>query len=364
MQRVRTPLYTQVAMMAHHQEGPPAPQMRCPASPHGFEIAIICALPLEADAVDSLFDYRWDDDDNEGGFPFEKAPGDSNAYTVGAIKRHYVVLAFMPGMGKASAATVAMGCRATFPNIKLGLVVGICGIVPFPSKDKEVILGDVIISEAVIQYDLGRQFPEHFVRKDTLTESLSRPNLEIRGLLAKLKSVRSRRMLQGKVAEYLSVIQEDTELEAQYPGPSHDVLFEASYRHLSDGMSCQECGCRGTLIPRQRLEQAVPPVPAVHFGLLASGDTLMKSGGQRDAIAEREGILGFEMEAAGVWDIFPCLVIKAGCDYADSHKTKIWQRYAAASAAACMKAVLSQWAPLKALGNDENAHSSMPRWGK
>jgi nucleoside phosphorylase len=49
------------------------------------------------------------------------------------------------------------------------------------------------------------------------------------------------------------------------------------------------------------------------------------------------------MEGAGVWDNFPCIVIKGVCDYADSHKNKKWQGYAAATAAACMKAFLKEW---------------------
>lgn len=69
----------------------------------------------------------------------------------------------------------------------------------------------------------------------------------------------------------------------------------------------------------------------------------MKSGQDRDEIAAREGVIAFEMEGAGVWDNFPCVVIKGVCDYADSHKNKDWQKYAAATAAACMKAFLEQW---------------------
>jgi nucleoside phosphorylase len=97
-------------------------------------------------------------------------------------------------------------------------------------------------------------------------------------------------------------------------------------------------------MPRIRLEQQEIQ-PAVHFGLIASGDTVMKSGTERDDITRQEGIIAFEMESAGVWDIFPCTVIKGACDYADSHKTKKWQRYAAATAAACAKAFLEFWEP-------------------
>jgi hypothetical protein len=38
---------------------------------------------------------------------------------------------------------------------------------------------------------------------------------------------------------------------------------------------------------------------------------------------------------------FPCLVIRGVCDYADSHKNKRWQPYAAATAAAYAKELLS-----------------------
>ena len=59
----------------------------------------------------------------------------------------------------------------------------------------------------------------------------------------------------------------------------------------------------------------------------------MKDGPTRDRIAREEEILCFEMEAAGLMDTFPCVVIRGVCDYADSHKNKQWQRYAAATAA-------------------------------
>ena len=38
------------------------------------------------------------------------------------------------------------------------------------------------------------------------------------------------------------------------------------------------------------------------------------------------------MEAAGLEDHFPCLVICGICDYSDTRENKKWQRYAAAYA--------------------------------
>ena len=57
-------------------------------------------------------------------------------------------------------------------------------------------------------------------------------------------------------------------------------------------------------------------------------------------------VIGFEMEGAGVWDNIPCIVIKEVCDYTDSHKSKDWQRYAAATGASAAKAFLYMWNPV------------------
>jgi len=338
-----------------------------------FVIAIICALPLEADAVKALFDERWD----ANGDIYGKARGDQNAYSTGVIGRHNVVLAHMPGMGKESAASVASNCRSSFEGIKLALVVGICGGVPFDKQGEEILLGDVVISEGIIPYDFGRRFPDQFVRKDTVLDNLGRPNAEIRALLAKLKGRWDRRNLQNKISEYLTVLHKELGETATYPGTGEDKLFDPRYRHKHQissscaicavcrersnpvceaafSLTCEQLKCDDhKLIPRHRLgktgtegatsEQTVHQ-PMVHFGLVASGNIVMKSGEDRDQIAAREDVIAFEMEGAGVWDNFPCLIIKGVCDYADSHKSKRWQNYAAATAAACMKAFLENWA--------------------
>ena len=83
--------------------------------------------------------------------------------------------------------------------------------------------------------------------------------------------------------------------------------------------------------------------PLVHFGRIACSNQVIKSGQHRDRIAAEEGVIGFEMESAGTWDYIPTIVIKSVCDYADSHKSKQWQEYAAATAAACTKAFLEEW---------------------
>ena len=308
-----------------------------------FEIAIVCALRLEADAVEALFDKFWDEDSDGYG----KAQGDTNAYTTGVIGCHNVVLAFMPGIGKGNAASVAASFRSSFEGIKLALVVGICGGVPDGTDDvKEILLGDVIISDGLIQYDFGRQLPDRFVRKNTLNDSLGRQNPEIRALLAKLKGHRGRMVLKDNTYHYLTTIQEQLGVEkVQYPGAIEDKLFPPTYRHKHHQPGCAICAkCKtkedevcevaldsvcselncdvNNLVHRYRSSEGQRPV--IHFGIIASGDSVIKSAEHRDEIAAKERVIAFEMEGAGVWDNLPCIVIKGVCDYADSHKNKIF----------------------------------------
>ena len=341
---------------------PPPPRHR-----RDFEIAVICALQLEADAVEALFDKFYDR------HVYGKARGDTNSYTMGMIDRHNVVLAYMPDIGKGSAASVAASFRYSFEGIKLGLVVGVCGGVPNGTdEEKEILLGDVIISTGLVEYNFGRQFPDKFIRKDTLESNLGRPNAEIRSFLARIKGRTGRMHLKNNTFTSLEALYQIPGFErAQYPGVDEDKLFKPTYRHRHQNlpscitctkcenkgdkvciaalnMSCLELKCdEGKLVPRDRLirakESIVAQHPCIHFGKIASGDTVMKSGEDRDEIATKEKVIAFEMEGAGVWDNFPCVVIKGVCDYADSHKNKKWQGYAAATAAACMKAILREW---------------------
>jgi len=67
----------------------------------------------------------------------------------------------------------------------------------------------------------------------------------------------------------------------------------------------------------------------------------------RDTLAAEKDVLCFEIEAAGLMNQFPCLVIRGVCDYSDSHKNKEWQGYAAMAAAAYTKDLLYRIPPNK-----------------
>lgn len=317
-------------------------RLKRPTRRQDFEIAVFCALPREADAIRALFDSCWDDE----GTPFGKAIGDVNAYSTGSIGRHNVVLVHMLGTGKANAA-VAAQCRTSFTGIRLAIVAGTCGAVPVTPKGREVVLGDVIVSTGVVEYDFGQQLPEGFVRKTALLEVMGRPSIEVRAVLRKLEGIHPRKTMQKRIAGCLNNLRGGPDIAAAYPGVRSDRLFEPGYHHLDRGQSCEDCGCNGEEVVRRRLAHDQPQ-PLVHLGLIGSSDGSMRSGERRDEVAGREGILAFEMEAAGIWDVFPCVVIKGVSNYADGHKSKMWQWYAAATSAACTKAFLDEWEPSSA----------------
>ncbi|KAK1990082.1 purine and uridine phosphorylase [Colletotrichum falcatum] len=334
-----------------------------------FQIAVICALPLEYDAAVFAFDEIWED----GGRP-ANAPGDSTPYTTGRMGSHNVVLLLLPGMGKANAAGAAARLQSSYTGIKLAILCGICGGVPSPGTRDELLLGDVVISKSVLQYDLGRRYPDRFAPKDTVEESLGRPSREVRTLVTSFETHHGRSRLQDRASQVLEQVQQKAHTRHQdlykRPDAADDRLFEPDYLHrhrdsslcgcgeagaceIASSASCETLECDASrLVPRSRLEAqkardagdaAVPQELRVLVGRVGSADTVMKSGLDRDRVAKDHGLVAFEMEGAGVWDEFPCVVVKAVCDYADSHKNKRWQNFAAATAASTTKALLEQY---------------------
>ncbi|KAF4942093.1 hypothetical protein CGCF245_v000984 [Colletotrichum fructicola] len=338
-----------------------------------FTVALICALPIEFDAVALAFDETWP------GNQFGKASGDYNAYTLGRMGSQNTVLVLLHKMGKSSAASATTSLRHSFPSIILAFLCGVCGGVPNPSRDVEIRLGDVIISENVVQYDYGRQYPSKFAHKTTVSDTLGMPVKEIRSFLAHLKTDFGLSELRDQIPNMMEQIQRKAVANGHWskylrPGSHTDVLFRANYLHRHQhkrdcscgketicdeaiNASCADLQCDPAYyVLRRRLSSRIEEKsdrqatsdtskspPEVFLGTVGSGDTVMKSGEHRDMMAQQHGIIAFEMEGAGVWDEIPCIIVKSVCDYADSHKNKKWQGFAAMAAASATKAVLNMY---------------------
>lgn len=211
--------------------------------------------------------------------------------------------------------------RTTFKSMRFGLMVGIGGGVP---TETDIRLGDVVVSQphqgygGVVQYDFRKATRSGFQR----TGFLNSPPVMLLNAINKLRENQRRR--KSQLSEHVSKLRHIPEFTREAAGP--DVLFEATYNHAG-GPTCQS-----------RSDQE----PVVHYGTIASGNQVIKHAAERDTVSkEFGGVFCFEMEAAGLMNSFPCLVIRGICDYADSHKNKEWQAYAADTAAACAKEVLS-----------------------
>jgi nucleoside phosphorylase len=292
-----------------------------------YTVGWVCALPIELAAATATLDEDHQD--------LPQGANDSNLYTLGRIGEHNVVVACMPvgQMGTNSAAAVAVQMKSKFGSIRFGLMVGIGGGVP--NAESDVRLGDVVVSQpnmehgGVVQYDFGKATPCGFER----TGFLNAPPTILLNSLARLQANHS--IGRSSLSIHLSTLSHLPLFAQDNIGP--DVLFESSYNHIS-GTTCENCD-KNRLVKRTLRGS---PQPVVHYGTIASGNQVIRDGITRDRLSSELGsVLCFEMEAAGLMNSFPCLVIRGICDYADSHKNKMWQHYAAATAAACATEVLS-----------------------
>jgi nucleoside phosphorylase len=332
----------------------------------GYTVGWVCALSKEQTAATAMLDEEYAD--------LPTPPNDHNTYTLGRIGKHNIVIACLPEgeISNSAAATVATRMTSTFPSIKFGLMVGIGGGVP-----PTVRLGDVVVSTPVdgfggaVQWDLGKAEQDDTFKR---TGCLDSPPNALRTVLTKLKI--KHEMKGSMISQYLEDLKTNwPRLAAKYTRSESlkDVLFRADYNHverytMGDGGipgnageaeiredkegkeedneegeeqdEEEEKGCincdRSKIVKRKARNMRV------HYGLIASGNQVIKDAAFRDKVNKRLGgrVLCFEMEAAGLMNDFPCIVIRGICDYADSHKNKVWQEHAAAVAAAFAKELL------------------------
>ncbi|KAF3218440.1 hypothetical protein TWF106_003329 [Orbilia oligospora] len=306
-----------------------------------YTVGWIATLPIERAAATELLD-----EEHAKPLDFAQSVTDTNSYTWGRIGDHNIVIGSLPAgsYGTTSATATALPMLSSFPNIRFGLLVGIGAGIPRPDQDRDIRLGDVAVSQpkgrsgGVIQYDLRKAgLGQTSERRDFL----NRPPEVLLKALANLQSDHERHG--SKVAIILEeMVKRNPRLANLKDGYVHqgfvnDRLFEATYDHVS-GADCQKCD------PEKQIEREErdSTEPEIHYGTIASGNTLIKDAATRDMIEEVVGeeCICFEMAAAGLMNIFPCLVIRGICDYADSHKNDRWQRYAAAIAAAFAKELI------------------------
>jgi len=314
------------------------------SNPNDYTVGWICAISTEYVAAQAFLDEK-----HEG--PDHVSVNDNNDYTLGKVGRHNVVIAVLPDgeYGTSSAAIVARDMLHSFPNIRVGLMVGIGGGAPSPKHD--IRLGDIVVSAprdgkgGVFQYDFGKTIQDQSFQT---TGFLNQPPAILRTAINGLKAQYELKGHQLETA-ISHAIQENQKLRKKYKRPdlSNDRLYRSEITHpANDATSCATvCGNDPSKLVLRPERSEDEDDTEIHYGLIASANQLMKDPTVRDKLAAEKDVLCFEMEAAGLLNHFPCLVIRGICDYSDSHKNKEWQGYAAMVAAAYAKDLLCRIAP-------------------
>ncbi|KAL7914154.1 hypothetical protein GGI35DRAFT_490451 [Trichoderma velutinum] len=318
-----------------------------------YTVGILCALSKELLAVRALFDER-----HEG---HQNAPRDNNHYSLGRMGNHMVAALCLPSgeYGTTPAASSISNLTRSFPNVTFCLLVGIGG--GAPSEENDIRLGDVVVSlptgkySGVIQYDRGKHKENDIFER---TGTLHPPPWYLTTAISSLQSDPD--LSSYPLQPYLDEIKRRLpEQGYQHLGQERDLLFQVACDRCQRK---QECSNRNSHMKIRR--QRSTDHPKIHYGLIASGNCVIKDSQIRDKWAQEYGVLCFEMEAAGVMNIFPCLVIRGISDYADSSKDKSWQNYAAATAAAYAKLLLSMVAVSDRSYRTSNLkrYSEAPEW--
>lgn len=309
-----------------------------------YTVGWICAISTEQVAAQLFLDEMHED-------PDDLSAHDYNSYVLGRVEKHNVVIGVLPDReyGTSTATAVAKDMLHSFPNIRIGLMVGIAG--GAPSQKHDIRLGDIVVSVpgegegGVFQYDYGKVMEgERF----QTTGFLNQPPPLLRTTVASLKSKYEIRD-HGFDAAINRLLQKNPRLQQRYkrPEPSKDRLYRPGVLHQGNkDTDCEvSCGTDPKILISRRPRTRDEDNPAIHYGLIASANSLMKDSTVRDRLSAENGVLCFEMEAAGLMNQFPCLVVRGICDYSDTHKNKEWQGYAAMVAAAYAKDLLCKIAP-------------------
>ncbi|KAL3470138.1 purine and uridine phosphorylase [Aspergillus californicus] len=306
-----------------------------------YTVACICPLGLEQAPLEALLDETHDT------LPTSH---DRNSYTLGRMGTHNIIIACMPTIGNNSAAICATQLLNDFPCVRFSLLIGIGGGIPDAEAGVDIRLGDVVVSKpegtfgGVVQFDRGKAVSGSrgaggFER----TGMLSRPPDVLLATVKRLEALHRR--VESRIPEILGeMLRRYPRMERGgyiYQGSENDRLFRSGYGHAGND-DCRLCD-EGEILRRRRREDSTP---VIHYGTIGSSNAVIKDCDLRERLKRDLNILCVDMEAAGLMDSFPCLVVRGISDYADSHKNDRWQPYAAAAAAAYAKELLALVPPL------------------
>ncbi|KIW21360.1 hypothetical protein PV08_01940 [Exophiala spinifera] len=305
-----------------------AARLDTPSSREEYRIACFCSTEVELRAAWEMLEER-----------HPPLPTNQNRidYALGKLGGHNVVIVSLPSTPSLRPTELS----EEFPALRFYFFVGLAGGVPRGKNGDDIRLGDVVIaypvgtSSGVVKLVLGDN--------STRVQRVLRPLPAVLRQNIELLAGDSLRM-GSRVSKILSeMVQKRPEMEGEYsfPGLSHDRLFQADYPHSGAG-DCQNCDKNKIIERHERRLRS----PMLHYGTIGLTSHLLEDAIRRDSVTQLADVKCIGMDTGWQLIKFPTALVICGIsDYADSHKNARWQPYAAASAVAYLKELLSIISP-------------------
>ncbi|KAF3938913.1 hypothetical protein ABW19_dt0200338 [Dactylella cylindrospora] len=254
-----------------------------------YTILIVCPHIYDQEAITRLLD------EEHTAHPTPKH--DQNVYKLGKIAAHNVVIVLLPFTGRVAAAIVAANAWRTFSNLEITLLIGAGAASGAGSGTVE--LEDVVIGDRVCQWDA---IP---IEKDEWPGGMGRSWISHRPSPALL----------------------------QIAGQVHTTSAFETVTGILQSSFGYDFGKR-----------------AIHTGVIASGNLIVKNAKVRDEIAQMAGACCFDTESAGLASHFNSLSIRGISNLADGSPQFVGARLnAAIISAAVAKYIISV---IPTTGND------------
>lgn len=282
------------------------------------KIGVITALPKEYAAMKKMMSGVKE-------YYFE-GKGAGHRFLVGNIpsvdgKTHKVALG-ISGMGNNQASIRATTMIQHFCGIEAIIMTGIAGGIPsYQNDNKQIRLGDVVVSEGITQYDFIKDTPDEIECRSKSSKP-SAKLLEAVQLL-KIDEMEDNCTWNNYIDQFATGI-------FSKPSPQNDIIYDKNDEIFT---------------PPDDFTRT--KYPKIFLGNIASANTLMKNPMKRDEVKNKFNVLAVEMEASGIsdatWNLeIGYIVVRGICDYCDMHKNDVWQEYASLVAAAYTRSIIEK----------------------
>lgn len=296
-----------------------------------FTIGWICAHPYEIAASKAILDYEHE---RPADVP---DVNDGSIMVWGRIGDHNVIMACPPpGICIKPSASTAVHLLRSHPSLRFCLLVGVgSGI---PSAQHNIRLGDVVVSKStetsggLIQYDIGKTTAGS---KPVVYSHLLRPPSVVLKTVQALESHHDLVELAGSLE---GMFQRFPQMREEYSRPDAEDYSLPMADVEKNQIEGEEYKPTQMLYHERRKGDQIPQV---HYGFIASGNKVITSSEERERLSIDNDVVCYEMEATGITEGFPCIVIRGISDYADGRQHDGWQKYAAATAAAYVHQLLN-----------------------